>query len=281
LNKLKNMFNSFLFNTKPFNYIATSNVFIIIQDDITYNEYWLQNSNIITSVVDFDNWHFISSEIYSNPLNDLWWELNYFFKEKVISLTWVIKMNNAEDLNNKIDELKKILWQNNKNIDIKVNWTIRRAKASCINIDSLFNRQHYNITWLDFNIKFRLVSWFLTELTKQNQSFVWLTSWITEEITNRWSVKTNPEINILLNSISWTNILVFSIWEREITINYTFINWDNIKIDCKEKIVTINWINVDYLWIFPILEVWINSYTINLNWIFDFNITLSYFNNYL
>ena len=274
------MFDNFLFDENYFDEVSLV-WWTTQQDDIVYNSYWLQNTNICVNSISYDNWHNVSSDTYSNPLTDLWWELNYYFREKIVTLTWTLKWNNAEDLNNRIDELKQVLWQNNKDLDIKVNWTIRRAKASCININSLFDRKHYNITWIPFTIQFRVVSSFFKELTMQTQSFTWLTAWYTEEITNRWTVRTNPTINILISSTTWTNQITFNIWDNTLTINKSLTASDTIIIDCVQKTVKINNIDVDYSWVFPILEVWVNSYTIWINGTVNYNITLSYFNNYL
>lgn len=274
------MFNVNLFNQVPFNYISLLSA-TTPQWDIVYNDYNLQNWSIIISSTSFDNWNSISSDTYSNPLTDLWWELNYFFREKIVRFTWSIKADTAELFNNKIDEFKKILWQNNKNLDIKVNWTIRRAKASCINLNSMFERKHYNITWMPFVLEFRVVAGFFKELTKQSQGFIWLTAWFIEEITNRGSIRTNPTLNILINSTTWSDEIVFWIWEDEITINESLNDSDIILIDCEEKTVKINNIEVDYTGVFPILEVWVNSYTIAINWTVNYNTTLSYFNNFI
>jgi hypothetical protein len=275
------MFNTKLFNSVVFNHISTTST-IVVQDDITYNGYSLQNENITISKTDFYNWNSVSSDTYNNPLTDLWWELNYFFRSKTVVLEWYLKASSWEELNNRIDDFKKILWQNNKILDIKVNGTIRRAKASCINIDSLFwTREHYHISIIPFIIQFRVISDFFQELTRQNQSFTWLTSGFIEELTNRWSVRTNPVVNILLNSVSWTNQIYFEIWDRRIIISDTFSNSDSIIIDCQSKKVKINNVDVDYSWVFPILETWVNSYEFWINWTVNYDITVSYFNNFL
>jgi hypothetical protein len=275
------MFNTKLFNSVVFNHISTTST-IVVQDDITYNGYSLQNENITISKTDFYNWNSVSSDTYNNPLTDLWWELNYFFRSKTVVLEWYLKASSWEELNNRIDDFKKILWQNNKILDIKVNGTIRRAKASCINIDSIFwTREHYHISIIPFIIQFRVISDFFQELTRQNQSFTWLTSGFIEELTNRWSVRTNPVVNILLNSVSWTNQIYFEIWDRRIIISDTFSNSDSIIIDCQSKKVKINNVDVDYSWVFPILETWVNSYEFWINWTVNYDITVSYFNNFL
>ena len=275
------MFNNFVFNWWVFNNIDILWNANPPQDDIVYNGYWLQNANITVSNISYDNWHSVDSETFNNPLTDLWWELNYFFRTKTISLNWYIKSDTAENLNIAIDTFKKVLWENNKDLDIKVNWNIRRAKASCINMDSLFDRQHYNITFLNFSITFRVVSEFFKELQRQTQSLLWYTWTFTEEIVNRWTVKTNPMFGILLNSATSVTSINITMWNNSITVLDTYSASDVIQIDCQNKTVKINSIEVDYTWTFPILEVWVNSYTFTIDWTVNFDLNLSYFNNYL
>ena len=275
------MLNNFLYNQAIYNQTPVW-IPIAPQDDIVYNSYWLKNSNIIVTSISNDNWHSITSETYSSPLTDLWGELNYYFKNKTINLEWFITTNTSVELNQRIDELKKILWQNNKYLDIKVDWTIRRAKASCTNLDSLFDRQNYNITFIPFRISFRLVSEFSKELTSQSQSLTWKTASFTEEKINYWTVRANPVLSILLNSVTSVTSISFAILTNTITVLDTYSASDVIQIDCQEKTVKINSISVDYTWTFPVLEVWTNSYIITVTWTAkNFNTTLTYFNNYL
>jgi phage-related protein len=72
-----------------------------------------------------------------------------------------------------------------------------------------------------------------------------------------------------------------NIWSDTITITNTFSASDVLVIDCEDKTVKLNWIAIDYSGVFPILEVGVNSYTITINWTKNFDITLSYFNNFL
>ena len=150
-------------------------------------------------------------------------------------------------------------------LDIKVNGNIRRAKASCVNLDSLFSREHYHITFIPFTIHFRIVSEFSKELARQTQSFNGLTAGITEEIVNRGTVRTSPVISMVFNSASGTNNITFAIADRIITVSETIASSDVLQIDCDNKVVTLNSVEIDFSGTFPILEVGTNSYTITKN----------------
>ena len=275
------MFNTFQYNTSVFNatpaFAATAP-----QNTVVYNSYWLQNTNIVVSSITSDNWHSISSDTYSSPFTDLWWELNYFFKDKIVTLNWYLKYDTAILLNDWIDSLKKKLWENNKDLDIKVNWAIRRAKASCVNLDSLFQRQNYNITFLSFSIQFRLVSEFSKELTLQTQSKTSKTASFSESVINNWTTKTNPVLNILVNSETDLTSIAFNIWDNTITVLDSYQAADVLVIDCQDKTVKVNSVAIDYTWTFPYLGTGENLYTLTLTATAkNFNSTISFYNNYL
>jgi hypothetical protein len=274
------MFNNYQFNDAEFNEISLTSIFSE-QDDIAYNWFWFHNANIIVNSINDSNWNSIDSQIYNNPLTDWWWELNYLFREKIINITGHIKQDTTENLIKYIDIIKGVLWKNNQNLDIKVNWTIRRAKASCMNLDTIFDKKHYHLTLVPFSISFRIIEGFQKELTSQSQTLTGQTAGFTEEIINTWTIRTNPIFNILFNSATSVTEIILTLWTDILTINDTIATNNLFIIDCENKIITKNWVEVDFLWTFPKLEVWTNSYTIAINGTKNFDISVIYFNNYL
>jgi hypothetical protein len=78
-----------------------------------------------------------------------------------------MKAESEETMNNEIDRLKKILLQNQKDLIIKVNGNPRFAKASLINGESIFDREHFHITFLPFTFQFRVLEKF-RDITAKN-----------------------------------------------------------------------------------------------------------------
>lgn len=270
-----NQFNLAIFNSIP--EVATTTP----QDDIVYGGYSLKNARMTISKIGYDNGHSVDAPIYSNPLTDLWGELSYYFRQKIVVIQGNLKADNRELLEIAIDDMKRALGRSNMDLDIKVNGNIRRAKASCVNLDSLFSREHYHITFIPFTIQFRIVSEFSKELARQTQSFNGLTAGITEEIVNIGTVRTSPVISMVFNSASGTNNITFAIADRIITVSETIASSDVLQIDCDNKVVTLNSVEIDFSGTFPILEVGTNSYTITKNWTVNYNLSISYFNNFL
>ena len=252
----------------------------IVNDTISYNGFWLQNENIIISKIDFDNSHRIQSDTYYKPLIDGAGELNYFFREKIVNASWYMKAESEETMNNEIDRLKKILLQNQKDLIIKVNGNPRVAKASLINGDSLFDREHFHITFLPFTLQFRVLEKF-RDITAQNYLVSWQTADFIEEIYNGGSAKVEPIITFVFNSASGVNEISFVYNGNTITINETIATSDILIIDSREKKVTLNDVEVDYTGIFPIFETGLQSYEVQVNGTKNFDTNIKFFNTYL
>jgi hypothetical protein len=117
-----------------------------------------------------------------------------------------ITADTSEDLYNEIDRFKRILLQNNKNLDIKVNGTIRRAKASLLNADTLFNREYYNVTFIPFTLSFRALNKF-KEIKSQSNTITSQTGDFNEVEYNFGSAKAQPKCIFVFNSTSSTDTI--------------------------------------------------------------------------
>lgn len=248
------MFNFNQFNLAVFNSIPEVTT-TVPQDDIVYGGYSLKNASMTISKIGYDNGHSVDAPTYSNPLTDLGGELSYYFRQKIVVIRGNLKAENREQLEMAIDDMKRALGRPKQDLDIKVNGNIRRAKASCVNLDSLFDRQHYHITFIPFTIQFRIISEFSKELARKTQSFNNLTDDITEEITNTGTVSTNPTVSIVFNTATTVNNVTFGIGDNTITISEAISASDVIQIDCENKTVTLNSLEIDFSGTFPILEV--------------------------
>ena len=132
-----------------------------------------------------------------------------------------------------------------------------------------------------FSFDFRIINEFQKEIITQSQTLTSQTAGFTEEIVNRWSAKSFPSITILLNSATTVTSISIVMWDNTITVLDTYSASDVIVIDGVNKTVKINSVEVDYTWTFPVLEVWVNSYTITLDWTYNFDLTATYFNNFI
>lgn len=273
------MYNIYEYNLKPFWTVAPW-VALWVQDEIVFNGYSLYNDTAKVNKMNFDNSHAVDSDTFDRPLSDGWGELNYFLRERTVTMLGRIKASSKEELNKEIDRFKRSLMQNNKDLDIKVDGTVRIAKATLMNPQSLFDRNHYNVTFLPFEITFRVLEKF-QETQRVIKTFTWKTATFIEEQFNSGSAKANPVAILSFSSASWTDEVSLNIEWSEITISESISATDILTIDVDNKQVLLNTIEVDYIWTFPQLNVWNNSYTISVNGTCNFSFTLYYFNTYL
>ena len=241
------------------------------QDDIAINWFWLQNENI-TSVFQSEN-NIIDFEKYNFPKSNGRGFLWYYKRWKKILLKCTISWSDPVDFQSRLDEFRKQIFTQQSFLDIRVNWTIRRIKVNCISAPKILN--HYNITFLNIDVTFETLDAFFYELSLQTSSFLNKTSSFNEEITNQWSDEVFPQVYFQFKTwLSWVNTVWLQINDSLITINESISDNDILIIDWENKTVTINWVNKDYTWIFPILWNSQNIINFTINWTFEVDINV-------
>lgn len=273
------MYNIYNYNTETFS-ANSQGVDIWVQDEIVFDWYSLSNNTVKVNKISFDNSHEVQSETFNRPLSDGWGELNYFLRQKTVTMRGRIKADSKEELYKEIDRFKRSVIQSEKDLDIKVNGVVRRAKASLMNPGSMFDREHYNVTFLPFEITFRVLEKF-QEIQRVIDTYTWMTWTFIEESYNEGTAKAEPIWILSFSSASGVNSVSMNIWGEEITISDSISAGDILTIDTIEKQVLLNSVDIDYIWTFPKLNVWNNSYTITVNGTCNFSFTIYYFNTYL
>ena len=268
-------FNSNLFNSWARLWWAGQ-----ITDDLIFNGLWLQNQFIITSKIDFWNMPKTNLLTYTNPKSDWWGVLDRFFKDRTITIEGVILWIDADDLETRIDAIKKVLSVKTWYLQMKIKGTYRRILATLTNQD-IFDRNHSDITRAPFKLTFKAMQPFRSEKEWVAKTFYWITTDINEDITNDGSEYSEPIINILIRDASNVSQLVNTIWNNSLTINTTLNQWDIFEINCIDKVVSLNWNSIDFSWRFPTFESWVNIYSMDSNWIFEYDIAILFPKNYL
>lgn len=250
-------------------------------DDIVFNWFWLQNENYMITEMNVWNMPRINLLTYDNPKNDWWWVLDRFYKQRTISLSGWVKWSDSDDIEDKIDNLKKALSIKTWYLDWKVKWTTyRRILCSLTNSD-IIDRQHYDIDHWKFKLTFTALEPFWVEKSWSTVVFQWVNDEINEDINNEWNLYSNPIFNILTNSATNVSQLKVKIWWNQIIIDQTINSADIIEINTITKEVLINNISTDFSWKFPKLESGINSLNIIANWTYNFDIAVLFAKNYL
>lgn len=246
-----------------------------VDDDIVFNNFWLQNANICISNANFDSLANIEINAFSTPQDDGGGILSRYFRDKIINFTWRVKWETEQDLINYVDLLKQWLSEVEGNLDIKFAGNVRRIKATLQSLT--IPREHYNINVLPFSISFLCKEPFFYDKTAIETSFLWKTTTFQDEIINEWYVEVPLTTRITFTSAtSVENIsLIYGGWEIE--VNETIAMNDVLEINGETKKVYLNGVEVDYDGVF--WKLWLNKNTIIFTIDWTFNVDISCFYN--
>jgi hypothetical protein len=268
------MFNTYQFNQYTFNKsIPVSS--LLADGDVMYWNLILHDAwDSYLSFMNNDDFASVDMDIFANPLDDWNTLSSYYLRGREITAKGSIYRNNGEDLNNELDRVKSVLaipWQI---LSVKVNGEVREAVAYCSGIT--FDRQHYNINFIRYDVKFTITNESWNSRKYQVVSTLWVTSTLVEEVINIWRYKAKPIIIVTMNSASSVDELNLVMWTYNITINETLSASDIIEINREDQTVKINGAEVDYTGRIPLLEQWRNPYTVTMTWTYSYDITIKY-----
>lgn len=253
----------------------------VVYDDFTFDWYGLQNKYITISKSNHNNQPNISLSTSLNSQTNWGVVLNKQYTTKNITLIGSVSAETIELFWKKLDELKQRVSKTEWFLDIKHNWIIRRCKATVVN-SNIFDINHYNITFCPLVLEFKTLEPFSYEKTEWSHAYNSISSDLYEEITYNWTIETDVKTYFVFwNSISWLTELSLLIWDEKIIIQETISDDDVLIIDWEKKAVTLNWIEIEYNWIFPKLYSWFNTIEYKFNWTFSCDITVLYKNKYL
>lgn len=259
-------FNSFLYNNNLYNSQAPV-ASEADQDNIVFNGYSLQNANIVTSQALYDQTP--TRELPTNkiPRNDGEFIIGDFWRAKVITLRGTVRGSSAADLNSRIDAMKKALAVRGANLDIKIDGTIRRFKATMIGSENLFSRRNYHNTFIPYEAQFLcVVPW--GQATTYTESLFTDKTGIssTEFVNNAGTIHAAPVIS--LNFSTASSITAVSVTNdttgETISATVSLSAADIIVFDSENFTVKKNGTAIDYSGSFPKLATGSNSFTITL-----------------
>lgn len=244
---------------------------ISVQDDIVLWGISIQNANIKTSFS--DEWNQVDFQNFNFPRSNWRWLLGYYLRGKNLTLNISIKWSDADDFQDRLDELRGAIFKSEINLDIKVKWVVRRIKVNCTSFPKTLN--HYNIDWVKWTITLETLEPFFYLLWNQTSSFLSKSASFDEYIINKGTgvAETRTFITFWTGLSSVTSVAV-TIWNKTLTISEAINDSDAIVINWEDKTVKINNVEKDYLGEFPLLENWGNvvTFTIDGTWNADINI---------
>lgn len=251
---------------------------ITLQDDIAINGFWLQNEYFFTHKISESNKMDIST--FDTPRRDGKGLLWYYKRGKAITLDLTIRGDNEQDFRDKLDQLRKNIFQEEIYLDWRINGIIRRIKVICNWHPLVF--QNYNISFIRTTIKFITVEPFWYNIGYQSQSFIWKTASFFSTLENDGTDVTDPLVSLLFKTgLSGVDTISFNIWDDTVTLNETINDNDVVEINGETKEILINSVIKDYSGVFPEMVVWTSVVDFAINWTFTVDIIIINRKNYV
>lgn len=261
------MYNQFVYNTEMYN--APSNlVGIEDQDPIVFNGYSLQNASLTSRRALHENMPSRALDINDNPRNDGQFIYGDFYRAKKIPIVGRLKKASNSLLEDEIDAMKKALSKQNGILDIKRDNVIRRYIATLTNGDGMFDRDHYHVTFIPYQLEFTCLNPFGHSVNYNAETLLSQTSLVLNESMNNIGTTLARPV-IILNFASATGVTAISFKNNtrdneEIELIKNINAGDYVRFDTERFEVTVNGVPQDYLGSFPLLSTGANSITITI-----------------
>ena len=270
------MYNTYIFNWQYFDWITPFDI-EIFSWEIVYNGYILHQTNVCSiSMFQGYNWPTLQLNNFDLPNTDWVGNNSAFYRANEFRVRGTIKAESAEKLRAEKDRFKRFMAEQNKTLQVNFNWEFRRAKAFVLGLDNLWQDQHYNLTFIPFELRFEIQQWYWEDIRKTTLTYGGITETLQEEINNTGTYKAFPIFVINFITADLTDEVRLTMWDNEILISETLTNGDIIIINSLEKEVLVNWVPIDFDGVFPILNVGLNPFSIEINWTYEADISTQY-----
>lgn len=221
-------------------------------DVIAFDGYGLQNTNVITTEIDFDDTGAIELNQFKYPRENGGGILSKFYRGREIKLKITLKESTAAAFNALLDNFKKGISKTEGYLDILVNDETRRIKATCTRVD--FGRKNYNITFTNVQVTFTAVEPFFYSKSVQSFQFLGKTGTFSEEFTSQGSAAALPDFYFIFGATSAVTQLAITAFGRTLTIANTFASGDILIVKSSTKSITKNGTEIDYTGQFPEIQ---------------------------
>ena len=235
-------------------------------DAIYYNNFGLQNANIITQYVRVSPAQLALSE-RGFPRADGEYAETAYYRRTIIEIAGAVVGDTQQIMETEMDLLAKAFATKGGTF-MNTFAGAARFYDSCypINIEQLFGaRDHYHVTWCPFTIQLVCMQPYSRSGSRLASNLDNMTvSPTVYTLTNNGDAPTSPIITMnIATAGSLSQLVLTNIQTGEsIAITATFHDGDAINIDGEQKIVQLNGANVDYTGVIPSLSAGANQISI-------------------
>ena len=274
------MANIAQFNSVLFNAWASGKSIAGTKDLVIFNGFWLLNETYVTTSLNVRNMPSINLLQVSNPKSDWGILLDRFYKDRSITIEGHIRAENYEEMQKKIDALKKAIATKQGYFEFKFGESYRRILCTLANSD-IISREHYDIDHGKFTLTFRAEKPFRSEKQRGSVLFQGVNDEINGDVFNEGSEYSEPIINILVNSASGASELSIAVGKEAIKIAKNLNANDIIDINTEEKTVVINGQPTDFSGKFPRLQAGLNILNLKANGNYNLDVSVLFPKNFL
>lgn len=264
---MSNLFNDQLFNENRFN--GDAQIGVSADDDIVFNNYGLQNSNIVISYMRHKSGHeteYVMSNIarsHGVRMQDL------YRRGKIITARGYVKATTAEGMIDRVDEMKKYLRQLNGVLKITRGSRVRQYYATLNNPNGMFEEEEaFHNTIIPFNLEF-FASYFGFSESRKTYTHTITAASTTRELVHEGNADEGRIITyIIVNSetdmtkITWTNAQTGESISVEPSAEFTA--GDVLVIDGENQTVKLNGTIIEYTGLIPSIVPDSNDFTLDV-----------------
>lgn len=274
------MANIAQFNSVLFNAWASGKSIAGTKDLVIFNGFGLLNETYVTTRLNVRNMPSINLLQVSNPKSDWGILLDRFYKDRSITIEGHIRAENYEEMQKKIDALKKAIATKQGFLEFKFGESYRRILCTLANSD-IISRESYDVDHGKFTLTFRAEKPFRSEKQRGSVLFQGVNDEINGDVFNEGSEYSEPIINVLVNSASGANELSIAVGKEAIKIAKNLNANDIIDINTEEKTVVINGQPTDFSGKFPRLQAGLNILNLKANGNYNLDVSVLFPKNFL
>lgn len=237
-------------------------------DEITFNNYGLQNSNIVTRFVKISAPSLDLQKRAYPRAQGAYAEAAYWRETRII-LRGTVKGSSRSDMESRMDELRKNLSVFGGVLKIPWAGASRYYECYAVGLDRIFQeRDHYHMTMCPYEVELVALHPFgrSSGRTPTDVPTPVTASPTTMEFVNAGSAEAD---SIAYITVVAAGTLSQIIWENttnsdRIVISGSFVNGDQIVIDGENRRVTKNGSEIDYTGVLPKIKAGSNAFQISL-----------------
>ncbi len=251
--------------------------------NITFDGFDLQNSSIISSRAQHTQYpdRVIDTQRRSRE-NDFKIQGNYFVLKRIF-VEGILKNSVANDLRDDIDDMKKNLTGEDKNLDIDYGGGTRRYVATVEKLE--VEEQSFHITFVKYRVTFLCHAFGqgTTELTRELTGI--RSSTMDSEATIAGTAINLPVVRVTV--VAETNMVrikfINTTTNEYIEVETAYNATDVLNINCDTKAVTLNDDPIDFAGVFPTFIAGTNAWTLEVSdsGAFQVNVEIIYYPKYV